>query len=138
LQSGDIGDPKHTSLDLLISNYKRKKMMAGLLAYGRSDLDKNTKTKYRQMLTSLAVMSENHDNEHVGKRQSLYIGNDINPLDAEDQFKDSSIKNTEKGNTDPNKLKTHIPHVHSILKKGKKFNNNGHFTASEYLLGLVL
>ena len=106
--------------------------MNGLLAYGRSDLDKNTKTKYRQMLTSLAVMSESHDdNEHVQKRQSLYIGNDVNPLDAEDQYKESIIKKSDNVNDNIKKIKTHIPHVNTILKKSKKFNNRGHFTASK-------
>ena len=129
LQSGNIGDPKHISLQLLISNYKRKKMMTGLLAYGQSDLNQQTKTKYRQMLTSLAVVSQSGGNNQVSTRQSLYIGNDVHcsPFGIEENNVDSKESTS---NTYDKKhiVKSHVPHVNAILNRSRKFNNRGHFT----------
>lgn len=131
LQSGNIGDPKHISLQLLISNYKRKKMMTGLLAYGRSDLDKQTKTKYRQMLTSLAVVSHSGGNNQASTRQSLYIGNDAHcsPFGVEDT-KDESKKSTKAIPSKKCIVQSHVPYVNEILSQSRKFNNRGHFTAN--------
>ena len=94
--------------------------MTGLLAYGQSDLNQQTKTKYRQMATSLAVVSQSGGNNQVSTRQSLYIGNDVHcSLFGIEENNVDSKESTSNTYDKKHIVKSHVPHVNAILNRSK-------------------
>ena len=130
LKSGDIGDVKNLNLDTIISNYKRKRMMEGLLAYGRSDIDPSVKTRDRQALSALAAMREMEADPTMALKRntSLYILNDVNPNDEavkeQERIMQRRLKLAER-KCKPAKYS--IPVVKTLCSSPKTVDLKGHF-----------